>query len=426
MIRRKRRDPLRRFYRSPARRDRDRILLVAQYRRAILLAGQELPRQWRQLADPSGPTRRDIQRRDRANSCGRCSRSSSRTRARRAPSRRSPARAAGSGDRPAAKLRRLLPLRCSTVVPPRRSPARRRMPSSPSRFSPSRAPRTRGSCGGCASSWPVPPYERPGCAPSWAACARGGDSLSRAAIDLSDSGSSSTCAWCWRISRRTPTPPGRPIPRTWRTASSGRRRSFTRWQEHYNAACVYSLPLLLDEAHRPGRRESAILASLAVQHLEEATACADSGYVASRRDWVLSDDPDLDGLRAETSFKRYEANFFPSSERTVRRPRELHKWSCRAHLRSPLGHRRALGAGLGPARPEARADDLARSWPVGARSSSRPGSACARWRSTTATGRRESSSSSAWRWSMGSMIEVGFPCFADSSGWDRRTSRRPT
>ena len=69
VIRRKRRDPLRRFYRSPARRDRDRILLVAQYRRAILLAGQELPRQWRQLADPSGPTRRDIQRRSCANSC---------------------------------------------------------------------------------------------------------------------------------------------------------------------------------------------------------------------------------------------------------------------------------------------------------------------------------------------------------------------
>ena len=80
---------------------------------------------------------------------------------------------AGSGDWPAAKLRRSLPLRLLDRLFRRDDHQETADAPSPSRFSPSRAPRTpRRSCGGCASSWPVPPYTSwPGCAPSWAACA---------------------------------------------------------------------------------------------------------------------------------------------------------------------------------------------------------------------------------------------------------------
>jgi hypothetical protein len=63
-----------------------------------------------------------------------------------------------------------------------------------------------------------------------------------------------------------------------------------------------------------------------VEHLVDSTAYADSGYLASRREWVLSDDPDLDGLRAELAFKCFETDYFPSADPAARRPRELHKW----------------------------------------------------------------------------------------------------
>ena len=48
-------------YRGAARRDREQVLLVTHYRRAILLAGSEFPRQWRRGASGK-PNRRDKQR----------------------------------------------------------------------------------------------------------------------------------------------------------------------------------------------------------------------------------------------------------------------------------------------------------------------------------------------------------------------------
>jgi hypothetical protein len=46
-----------------------------------------------------------------------------------------------------------------------------------------------------------------------------------------------------------------------------------------------------------------------------------SSHAAERRDWVLSEDPDLDGLRESLAFKHFEAIFFPSPAPTPRRPR---------------------------------------------------------------------------------------------------------
>jgi hypothetical protein len=101
-----------------------------------------------------------------------------------------------------------------------------------------------------------------------------------------------------------------------------RVRLFYRWHEHYNAACLFSLPLMADElrddpATAPLRDE---LAGLAVDRLASATAHADSAYLAGRRDWLLSEDPDLDGLRTHRYFKDFEAMNFPAPGATPVRP----------------------------------------------------------------------------------------------------------
>jgi hypothetical protein len=102
-------------------------------------------------------------------------------------------------------------------------------------------------------------------------------------------------------------------------------RAFRRYQEHYNAACALSLPLLSDGRVLESPEADHLVAS-AVSRLERAISCADSGFVATRRDWLLSDDPDLDGLRTKDDFKHFEATYFPSATDTCKRPTEQHIW----------------------------------------------------------------------------------------------------
>jgi hypothetical protein len=102
-------------------------------------------------------------------------------------------------------------------------------------------------------------------------------------------------------------------------------RGFNRWQEHYNAACVYSIPLLIRTvmsehkwiAEDPWDDK---FAELAVDRLELAAACADSSYIAGRREWILTEDPDLTGLRKHPLFKTFEARYFPTGKATPARP----------------------------------------------------------------------------------------------------------
>jgi hypothetical protein len=123
------------------------------------------------------------------------------------------------------------------------------------------------------------------------------------------------------------------------------RRTFHTWTEEYSAASLYALPLLIKP---PGSREElsdgqtqreenarkreeaarnredrrrAELAKAAVKHLKRGMSSTPSSYAAERRDWVLSEDPDLDGLRENLAFKHFEAIFFPSPAPTLRRPR---------------------------------------------------------------------------------------------------------
>jgi hypothetical protein len=112
-------------------------------------------------------------------------------------------------------------------------------------------------------------------------------------------------------------------------AEIGRHRArMCRWHEYYTAACAFALPLLVEEDHESGEDEAdsrKLLAARAIGHLKQATACADSGYFASRRDWLLAEDPDLDGLRPQPHFKAFEATYLPSGDATPRRPRKLQR-----------------------------------------------------------------------------------------------------
>jgi hypothetical protein len=133
---------------------------------------------------------------------------------------------------------------------------------------------------------------------------------------------------------------------------AARQRSFSRWHEHYNAACAYALALQdrdIDEEHL---REA--LAKRAVCRLQKATTRADSGFIASRRDWLVSEDPDLVGLRARPEFGQFEMLFLPTAELTRPRPRNVQQLESARYVRALLvatakqwhaaWHERAAGA----------------------------------------------------------------------------------
>lgn len=102
---------------------------------------------------------------------------------------------------------------------------------------------------------------------------------------------------------------------------------FSTWSERYTAACLYAWLLQLrsrDELDEEVETDELILR--AVRHLEYAMSCAPSWYVASRRDWVLSEDPDLCALRQKEKFKQFEATYFPSASQTPERLAGSRRW----------------------------------------------------------------------------------------------------
>ena len=102
-------------------------------------------------------------------------------------------------------------------------------------------------------------------------------------------------------------------------------RRFRHWHEHYNAACAYALPL-----HDQNVGE---LADRAVDRLEKATARADSDYIASRRDWVLSEDPDLKGLRGQHAFQVFQILYLPSDAPLTSRPKDVQQLESSRYVR---------------------------------------------------------------------------------------------
>jgi hypothetical protein len=106
------------------------------------------------------------------------------------------------------------------------------------------------------------------------------------------------------------------------------RRPFRHWHEHYNAACAYALAL-----HDQRLLDVDTLAGRAVDRLERATARAASDYIASRRDWVLSEDPDLKGLRGRHKFQVFELLYLPSDPGVAIRPRNVQQLENSRYVR---------------------------------------------------------------------------------------------
>jgi hypothetical protein len=138
-------------------------------------------------------------------------------------------------------------------------------------------------------------------------------------------------------------------------ADSRWRRSFQTWTEEYSAASLYALPLLVkprragddlsdaetkreEEARQAEDKWRSKLANSAVEHLKRAMSSTPSWYAAERRDWVLSEDPDLDGLRACLAFKHFETIFFPSPAPTTRRPPRASRWEMSRYTHALLAH----------------------------------------------------------------------------------------
>jgi tetratricopeptide (TPR) repeat protein len=103
------------------------------------------------------------------------------------------------------------------------------------------------------------------------------------------------------------------------------------WTQRYNTAALFSLPLLVEKGLIASTPEDDRvlrnnLTERAIEQLKLAMASSVSWYAAQRRDWVLSEDPDLDGLRRRPEFKQFEALYFPSASRTALRPKNVQMW----------------------------------------------------------------------------------------------------
>ncbi|MGZ6636461.1 MAG: hypothetical protein ACXVII_26490 [Solirubrobacteraceae bacterium] len=273
------------MYRGTGRRERRRALLSARYRRNVLLGGRVLAEQWRRLPeDPDRPTERELQRK-RLRQCLRSHITSDLEPFHRATPLSTLLDEPKSDDKKLFReLREVLADYALSDSRSLRWRVRRRLFDRRSTLTPATVRLTEEcirvrlafvrSRGDQSVSWPPTPQE------------------------LDKRVNSIEQGWIRVL---------------------GISRSFGRWHEHFNAACVYALPLLDDiEAD-----VATALAKRSVQRLKRATARADSAFIASRRDWLLSEDPDLMGLRAHEEFAEFEVLHLPSSAITPRRPRDV-------------------------------------------------------------------------------------------------------
>jgi hypothetical protein len=117
------------------------------------------------------------------------------------------------------------------------------------------------------------------------------------------------------------------------TRSRWRRTPY--WNESYNAACVYAVGLLpVDPAIAVQLPMQAAdeLAKHAVGELYRATTISHSSHLASRRTWVLAEDPDLASLRGRAHFRNFEIVTFSPARPATLRPRKVHVWEQVAYL----------------------------------------------------------------------------------------------
>lgn len=117
----------------------------------------------------------------------------------------------------------------------------------------------------------------------------------------------------------------------------------SKWSTRYNAACTYAVALAANAGNANTGKAQAKLAELAVGELRAAFACTGPDGIASRRDWVLNGDPDLDHLRPTAQFLEFEATFMPSDsippERPTAKRRYIEMRRYTARLLAQTAHR---------------------------------------------------------------------------------------
>ncbi len=105
------------------------------------------------------------------------------------------------------------------------------------------------------------------------------------------------------------------------------------WTEEYNAACIFAAPMLVATVQEDPPRADRF-AGYARERLQRAMASATSAAIAARRDWVVSEDPDLAALRRHEEFKQFEAMYLPSATRTPHRPKLVQRWQMSRFTRA--------------------------------------------------------------------------------------------
>ncbi len=79
------------------------------------------------------------------------------------------------------------------------------------------------------------------------------------------------------------------------------------WQDSYNAACVYAVAMSGHEE----KQQRDEFAALAVRELEAAARADLTSLHPIMRSWLLTEDPDLEGLRPDDQFIRFERETYP-------------------------------------------------------------------------------------------------------------------
>jgi hypothetical protein len=95
-----------------------------------------------------------------------------------------------------------------------------------------------------------------------------------------------------------------------------------RWQDFYNAACIYGAALIGPTVEADRKPE---YVDAAVNKLRMAAARVGSSTLAEFKAWIVSEDPDLDEVRPDDGFRAFEAQYLPSPRPAPLRPRNVHR-----------------------------------------------------------------------------------------------------
>ncbi|MFF9910287.1 hypothetical protein [Streptomyces sp. NPDC013457] len=110
------------------------------------------------------------------------------------------------------------------------------------------------------------------------------------------------------------------------------------WQDRYNTACIYAVAMGGHESN--GHESKQELDELAVRSVEELEAAARADLTSFHpimRSWLLIEDPDLEWLRPNPRFIRFEREIYPHDAPDRDRPQRPVKAEMKAYDQQLLG-----------------------------------------------------------------------------------------